>query len=249
MAAAQLLPAAGALGAGLARAAPTGRPVLLFLPNTPTFALTILATLGAGRQPLPVDPRAPLDELAEILEAHRPALAIALDIGAVLDKLMRLLAAVPAGVADDMAVRVARFAPELPFPRNLLFPLLRGGGLANLPDDPRFARLEALAGAAGQAAEPAPDPASAWGGALLCGGRAVGQVELAADAALATAQARAGGPAPRWLLTASLAEPRALAALFGALAAPATLLLSPRLDAKSLDKLAKQSGATRRVPD
>jgi acyl-CoA synthetase (AMP-forming)/AMP-acid ligase II len=241
VAGARLLEVAGLLAGGLAAlgpsaSAPSGRPVLLFLPNTPTWPMSLLAVLAAGRQPLLVDPRASRADLEPLIAEAAPDLAITLDIGAVLDKLMRLLPAVP-----EMQVRVARFAPELPFPRNLLFPLLRGGGLANLPQDPRFARLEGLQGAA-------PDPDAAWSGPLLTQAGPLAQASVLADAD--ALQAQAGGETePRWLLGAPLATAEGLAALFAALTAPATLLLSPRLDGRSLDKLARQGRPTRRLPD
>ncbi len=228
----ELLAGAGPLGGGLAAALPAGARVLLFLPNTPSWVGGLLAVLGAGLQPQLVDPRRPLDELAAQLAAEPPALIVTLDIAAVLDKLLRLLPGLP-----EVEVRVARFAPQLPFPRNLLFPLLRGGGLANLPDAPRFARLERLQG-------PAPDPAAAWSGPLLLPGGPVAQAPLAAEAGLLTTQA---APGERWLLAAPLASRNGLSALFAALAGEVTLLLSPRLDARSLDKLERQSAATRRI--
>jgi acyl-CoA synthetase (AMP-forming)/AMP-acid ligase II len=231
---AALLAAAGRLAGGLA-AQDTGQgPVLLFLPNTPTWPVALLGVLGAGRQPLLVDPRAPLDDLTDALQAAPPALAVTLDIGAVLDKLMRLLPALP-----GTQVRVARFAPELPFPRNLLFPLLRGGGLANLPDDPRFARLEALAG-------DVPDPPQAWAGPILTPAGPLAQERLAEAVAAEAARAT---PDERWSIAAPLADPAALAGLLGGLAGGARVLLSPRLDAKSLAKLDAQAAATRRIPD
>ncbi len=233
---ARLLAAAAPLAGGLKTLGDSAHPVLLFLPNTPTWVVTLLAVLAAGRQPLLVDPRAAPDALEELIGRHAPDLAVTLDIGTVLDKLMRLLPAMPAA-----QVRIARFAAELPFPRNLLFPLLRGGGLANLPDDPRFARLESLQG-------PAPDPAGAWSGPLLTAAGPVAQAAVWADAALLKAQAGEEA-SPRWLLTAPLGTPQGLAALFAVLSQPAALLLSPRLDARSLDKLAVQGRATRRLPD
>lgn len=206
--------------------------MLLFLPNTLGWARALLAVLAAGLQPVLVDPRQSLDDLRTNLVASDPALIVTLDIGTVLDKLLRLLPLFP-----HAEVRIARFAAELPFPRNLLFPLLRGGGLANLPDDPRFKRIETLE------ATP-PGSSDAWQGPLIMPQGEVTQSDLAADIALLRAQAT---KEDRWLLTAPLASQAGLTALFAALEASSTLLLSPRLDRRSLDKLERQGRVTRRI--
>ena len=222
----------GPLAGGLAQALPAGAQVLLFLPNTPGWARAFFAVLAAGLQPILVDPRQSMDDLEARLVTSRPALIVTLDIGTVLDKLLRLLPLFP-----QVQVRIARFAAELPFPRNLLFPLLRGGGLANVPDDPRFARIEALE------AVP-PDLSDAWQGPLIMPQGKVSQSDLAADIALLKAQATADD---RWLLAAPLASRAGLTALFAALDAGSTLLLNPRLDPPSLEKLARQGRVTRRI--
>ena len=222
----------GPLAAGLRQALPAGARVLLFLPNTPGWARAFFAVLMAGLQPVLVDPRQSIDELEARLATSRPALILTLDIGTVLDKLLRLLPLFP-----HVQVRIARFAAELPFPRNLLFPLLRGGGLANVPDDPRFGRIETL--------EAVPSgPSDAWQGPLMMPQGEVSQSDLAADIALLKAQATAED---RWLLATPLASPAGLTALFAALDAGSALLLNPRLDPPSLDKLERQGRVTRRI--
>ena len=207
----------------------------MFLPNLPLWPRLLFAVLAAGRQPLLVDPRSPPEELEALLTVQQPALIVTIDIGRVLDKLLHLLPLVP-----QAQVRVARFAAELPFPRNLLFPLLRGGGLASLPDDPRFARLDDGIVTAPSAF---PDPDLIWSGPLTLPGGETSQTDLAADSADLKAQARAG---QRWLLGVPLASRTGLVALIAALEAGQTLVTTPRLDQRSLDKLERQGRIDRR---
>lgn len=210
--------------------------MLLFLPNTPLWPRLLFAVLAAGRQPLLVDPRSPLEELEALLTARPPSLIVTIDIGRVLDKLLRLLPLVP-----QAEVRVARFAAELPFPRNLLFPLLRGGGLANLPNDPRFSRLDE-----GVAVAPAgwSEASLIWSGALTLPSGEISQEDLAADSAQLKAKIKAK---ERWLLAAPFASQAGLTCLLTALETGQTLVVTPRLDQASLDKLERNGRIDRRI--
>ncbi len=223
---------AGSLGGRLAQVVPAGAKVLLFLPNVPVWVRVLLAVLGAGRQPVLVDPRRPPEELEPALVEQQPALIVTIDIGTVMDKLLQLQPAVP-----HAEIRVARFATELPFPRNLLFPLLRGGGLANLPNDPRFARLET-------APATSPDPDRTWSGPLVLPTGEIQQAELVADSSSLRAQA---GLEERWLLATPLASRTGLTALFAALQAGPTLVMTPRLDRQSLEKIERLGRIDRRL--
>lgn len=210
--------------------------MLLFLPNTPLWPRLLFTVLAAGRQPLLVDPRSPLEELEALLTAQPPTLIVTIDIGRVLDKLLRLLPLVP-----QAEVRVARFAVELPFPRNLLFPLLRGGGLANLPDDPRFSRLNE-----GIAAVPAgfSEANLTWSGPLTLPSGETSQEDLAAGSAQLKAETKAK---ERWLLTVPFASRTGLISLLAALETGQTLVVTPRLDQGSLDKLERTGRIDRRI--
>jgi len=137
-------------------------------------------------------------------------------------------------------VVVERFTDLLPFPRNLLAPLLRGGGIATLPPDPRFMRYGDFIRAAVDARSPERAPP--------------GPLELADEVvepdALLKKVMGAAAPAPgreRWLIAASLAEIDVLAQALRALHAGADLVLSPRLDRRTLDKVARQAGTVREI--
>lgn len=221
---AQLLAEARGFAAELARRGlPPGACLGIALPNFPATVVALLAALLGGYRALPVDPRQPVDALLDWQARLRPDALVTQDLATVFERTRPLLA--------DPAltlVAVARLADELaPLPR-LLTPWLRAGGTVRHLADPRAFFWIRRAGVA-EPAEPQP--------LLLPDGAVLSREALAAAAPR-------GGMA---LLALPLAAPAALAALFGAWAGDATLLLSPRLDAKGLAKAAKQSGVTERI--
>lgn len=227
-----------ALAAGLAvQGLGPGAAVGLFLPNTPTLLVGLFACVRAGLRPLLLDPRDEEAVLAGRLRDCAPRLILTQNPAPLFDKLLRLLPACP----DDSRVAVGRFTDLLPFPRNLLLPLLRGGGLAALPPDPRFLPYRALLGAAASTppedADRVPPPLELPGGPLPLPEllRRVSEAEPAA------------APGRRWLVAAPLAREETLAAVLRALHDGAELLLSPRLDTPALDKLSRQAGVAGRI--
>lgn len=220
---AELLAAADGLAAELRRRglAP-GQALGVALPNLPAAVIALLAGLRGGYRALPVDPRQPVDSLLDWQARLAPAALVTLDLATVFERTRPLL--------EDARLRhvvVARMADNLaPLPR-LLSPWLRAGGtVRRLPDARGFFWTRKPG---------APGP----------GG---GTLTLPDGTALA-AEALPAGPAleGQHLLALPLADPRALAALFAAWRGAATLVLSPRLDAKGLAKAAKLAGTSRRI--
>jgi non-ribosomal peptide synthetase component F len=227
----ELAARAGALAAGLqSREEPTRR-IAIFMPNCPAALVALAAGLTAGGKVLLLDPRA---DTEAAISRFRPELIVTLDLAALLDRVLKTLPACP-----KAEVAVGRFADLLPFPRNLLLPLLRGGGLANLPPDPRFFRLSDFE--RGAASEPA---------------RRSGEIFLpssetpldAAELSRLSAKILPARPGERWLLAGPLSNPAALAATYAGLARGAEVVLSPRLDEASLDALSRRVRIGRRVP-
>lgn len=230
-----------ALAAGLAAAPPrgpglrAGDRVAVLLPNSPAHIELLLAAERLGLRLLVLDPRVDETELAEQLSAKPPQLLVTSNPAPLFDKVLRLMRACPA----DMPVAVERFTDLLPFPRNLIAPLLRGGGLATLPPDARFLRYASL-----KRHEPLGERAS---GLLVLEGlvREWSAGELV-RARRATPTAKRQGE--RWLLTEPLSDARRLAAVLRGLETGARVLLSPRLDRKSLAKVAEQAASEREIP-
>lgn len=236
--AAQLADSGEQLAAALAyRGFTGGRRIGLLLPNTPSLLIIFYAGVRLGLRMLLLDPRTDEAALKRRLADFKPELLFTSNPAPLFDKVLRLLPACP----SDIPVVVERFTDLLPFPRNLLAPLLRGGGIATLPPDPRFFRYMDFI----QAGRKQSAPRSAEAAALeLLQGTVEPQALLQAVAAAAAPQ-RSG---QRWLLAAPLAEPDALAATLCGLHAGAELVFSPRLDRKSLRKVGTQAGIDREIP-
>lgn len=219
--------AAGLAAAGLAPGARIG----IALPNLPATAIALLACWQGGFLAQPVDPRRPVDDLVDWQAALRPEVLVTLDLATVFERSRPLFADPGLGL-----VVVARMADQLSRLKRLVAPWLRAGGTLRTWPDARFHLWPALLAPPGpRPALPAETPAL-----QTSDGRLLSRAALAALAAK-------GGEEPG-LLALPLAEPTALAALLGSLSGSAgPLLLSPRLDARSLSKIAKATGVRRTI--
>lgn len=219
--------AAGLRDLGLAPGARIG----LALPNLPAAAVALLACWQGGFVAQPVDPRRPVEALLDWQAALRPEALITLDLATVFERARPLFA--------DPGLRwvvVARMADQLSRLKRLVAPWLRAGGTVRDWPDARFRAWPALLAAP----RPAASSAAEAPALQLPNGE---QLTRAAVAALLP-----GGDSETALLALPLAHHGALAALLGALARPAgPLLLSPRLDSRSLAKIAKATGVTHRI--
>lgn len=188
-----------------------GRPIGILLPNLPGAVVALLGIWLAGRPATLVDGRRAIDALHGWAEATRPAALVTLDLASVFERARALAEAHP-----PCRLIVMPIADQLSFWKRMISPWLRGGGTAKRPEDTEILAWQALLkqhSPAGAAAGEPPDLPS-----------------------VAPWPDRANG-----LLACPLADPAALSALVSAWCGDGGLILSPRLDERSLAKVRKAS--------
>jgi len=109
-----------------------GMKLGLFLPNCPWFVIFYYAGLKAGGvivnfNPLYVEP-----EIARQIEDSETDFMVTLDLGILLPKITAQL-----GTTRLKHVVVCPMAEQLPFPQNLLFPIVMRKSIAHMPEDKR----------------------------------------------------------------------------------------------------------------
>jgi long-chain acyl-CoA synthetase len=135
-----------ALGVG------TGTRVGLFLPNCPYFVICFFAVLKAGGTVVSYNPLYAEREIAHQIEDSETDLMVTLDLALLLPKLEPMLAR-----TRLKAIIVGKMADILPFPKSLLFPLVKARELASVPDDGRHIWFDDLI-ANGGGVSVVPDP-------------------------------------------------------------------------------------------
>lgn len=190
------------------------KPLGLLLPPVPTAAMAALAALRCGAPLVACDPLRGEEAIGKELRGLGHGVLVTLDLTRVQDRWLPHLAD-----TELDAVLVDKMAELLPFPRNLLMPLLRGGEIAAVPRDPRTAQLPALirrepplAPGAAPFAEAAPRPLA-------------GTVEELLHLA---------GGARRWLVAQEVVDTRALTALLAPVVAGRETVVLPRLDPRTV---------------
>lgn len=144
----QLATKAETLAGRLAASAPgPGRTVGLLLPDSPGLVAAGFAILRLGGRPLLLDPAAPAAAQAAALAGSGAALLLTYDLRLLIDQALTLVAHLP-----ELRVGLLRASEELPFPRNLLEPLLRGGRFGQRPAHPGFFRVAGRPAPAGAGA-------------------------------------------------------------------------------------------------
>lgn len=143
-----------ALAAGLqALGVEKGTRVGLFLPNCPYYLVSYYAILKAGGVVVNLNPLYPEKELHHLLSDSGAEFVISADLALLYDKLAPLAAQV--GLKKMV---ICKFAKALPFPKNLLFPLVKGKDLAKVGDE-RVVWYHDLVGRGGTPEPVAIDPA------------------------------------------------------------------------------------------
>ena len=107
-----------------------GVKVGLFLPNCPQFVVAYFGVLKAGGTVVNYSPLYSEEELAYQIEDSETDIMVTLGLAALYPKMAALL--------KQTRIRrlvVGNLQDVLPFPKNLLFPLLKRGDLAKVPDD------------------------------------------------------------------------------------------------------------------
>ncbi len=116
-----------------------GDRVGLLLPNTPYYVAAYFGILKAGAVVVNLNPLYAEKELRHLVEDSGTEILFTLDVGALYDKVAQLLVTTPLRHAV-----VCKMSEILPFPKNLLFPLLRFSQLATVPDDDQHIRFSKL---------------------------------------------------------------------------------------------------------
>lgn len=109
-----------------------GDRIGLFLPNVPYFTAAYFAVLKTGAVVVNFNPLLAEQEIRTQIRDSGVTMMITLDLKALYDKLAEV--AFDAGVK---ALIVARMAGCLPFPKNLLFPVVKRAEIAKIPNDER----------------------------------------------------------------------------------------------------------------
>ena len=130
-----------------------GVKVGLFLPNTPYSVIGFFAILKAGGTVVNYNPLYAERELIYQIENSETDYLITLDLKALYDKVPVLLEK-----TRLKKVVVCRMQDVLPFPKNFLFPLLKGKEIAKIPVDDEHIRYSALTANDGRPDEPRIDP-------------------------------------------------------------------------------------------
>lgn len=130
-----------------------GTRVGLFLPNGPYFLIAYYAVLKAGGTVVNFNPLYAPREIRHQIEDSGTEMMITADLAALYNCLGPML--------DTTCLRrivVCSFARSLPFPKNILFPILKRKDIAAVPQDARHPRFETLIAAAGVPEPVAIDP-------------------------------------------------------------------------------------------
>lgn len=142
--------AAGLQRLGLAK----GDRVGLFLPNCPYFVFFYFGILKAGGTVVNFNPLYAEQEIERQVADSGTRIMVTLDLHALYPKLRPLL---ENGQLDRLII--CPMADVLPFPKNILFPLVRQADRAHVPPDSRHIRFAQLISGASRPVPTALDPA------------------------------------------------------------------------------------------
>ncbi|MDE0057876.1 MAG: long-chain fatty acid--CoA ligase [Defluviicoccus sp.] len=141
--------AAGFRALGVAKGVKVG----LFLPNCPQFVISFFGILKAGGTVVNYSPLYTEDQLAHQIEDSGTEIMVTLGLEALYPKMAALL---DRGLIGKLVVGTLQAA--LPFPKSVLFPLLRRSEIARVPDDDRHLAFAKLLDNDGAGEPPAIDP-------------------------------------------------------------------------------------------
>ena len=113
----------------------------LFLPNTPYYLVFYFAVLKCGGTVVNFNPLYAEREIAHQIEDSETDIMVTLDLKVLHDKMAKML-------TDTRLNRLIMcpMADILPFPKNLLFPLLKRGEIARFPNDDRHISFDSVVG-------------------------------------------------------------------------------------------------------
>lgn len=116
-----------------------GSKVGLFLPNCPYSIICFFGILRAGGTVVNYNPLYALSEIEHQVEDSETDLMITLDLEALLPKVAPLL-----NKTRLKAIIVAKMANCLPFPKNMLYPVVKRKDIARMPNGPAFVGFDQL---------------------------------------------------------------------------------------------------------
>ncbi|HZH25584.1 MAG TPA: long-chain fatty acid--CoA ligase [Azospirillaceae bacterium] len=130
-----------------------GDKVGLFLPNTPYYVIAYFGILRAGGIVVNFNPLYADREVKHQIDDAQAKIMVTLDLDVVLGKLQRML-----GQTVLEKIIVCPMAHVLPFPKNLLFPLVKRKELGSVPNDGRHLSFKDIIANDGKPAKVAIDP-------------------------------------------------------------------------------------------
>lgn len=132
-----------------------GVHVGLFLPNTPHYVVCFFAILKAGGRVVNYSPLDAERELRYKIEDSQTDIIVTLDLKALYPNIAKMI-----GSTRLKKVVVCRLPDVLPFPKSLLFPLVKGKEIASVPKDDKHIRFSELIANDGRyTPHPVKDPA------------------------------------------------------------------------------------------
>lgn len=117
-----------------------GTKIGLCLPNCPQFLVAYYGALKAGMTVVNYNPLYALDELEYQINDSETEIMVTLDLKATYDKVGAMLSR----TKTLNHIIVCRFVDVLPFPKNLLFPVIKGKEIAKWPRDSHHIDLDDL---------------------------------------------------------------------------------------------------------
>ncbi len=114
-----------------------GVKVGICLPNTPYFLIAFYAIAKTGATIVHYNPLYAERELAHQIEDSKTDLMVTFDLKVAYDKMEKMLHQTRLN-----QVIICPFKDILPFPKNLLFPLVKGKEIAEIPNDDRHIRFD-----------------------------------------------------------------------------------------------------------
>jgi long-chain acyl-CoA synthetase len=130
-----------------------GKHVGLMLPNCPAMVISYYAVLRAGGTVVNFNPLYAEDEIREQIEDSECEILITLDMPLIYDKAAKML-----GKTRLNKIVLATMAEQLPFPKNLLYRLLRRKSIVTMPNDSRHISFKSLTANDGRPAAVDIDP-------------------------------------------------------------------------------------------
>ncbi len=114
-----------------------GQKIGIFLPNCPYFIVAYYAILMTGATAVNLNPLYAEDELSHLIEDSEIDLVVTVDLKMLSDKMEKMLHS-----TRLKKLILCSFADALPFPKNILFPILRKKEMADIKQDERIISFE-----------------------------------------------------------------------------------------------------------